>query len=147
MLFVQILVHGLTLGILAFAAGFLLGAFRVLVAIPAVSKHFSISTALATRYAELVEMPIMMTVAFLETRMLNRKFPGTANSRVLVGFAGVFTLLFAEIIFSKASDPSKSVYDMFIGAKDPISGPAFLLSMVLFAALPKLATVSKGKQE
>jgi hypothetical protein len=114
---------------MVFCAGFALGAVRALWVAPR----------LGTRNAELIEMPIMLVVAFLAARWTVRRFSAGPEqvSNLGVGFVALALLFVAEltlVIWMRGMTLSE-----YISSRDPISGTAFLASLVLVALMPALA--------
>ncbi len=109
-----------------FGAGFVLGAIRVLWVIPRVG----------VRTAELLEMPVMLIVIVLSARWLDRRFLrgcGPAQ-RVIVGTAALVLLLAAEVALAIALGAASVRQALF--DRDPVSGTAYYLALVVFAILP-----------
>ncbi|MCC6510169.1 MAG: hypothetical protein IT423_13770 [Pirellulaceae bacterium] len=114
---------GLMYFTIVFAAGFLLGTLRVMLLVPT----------LGARNAELLEMPIMLVVVYV----VGSWVAGQANSRrqaLAVGLLGLMILLTAEVglaavLFNKS--PIDALFN-----KDPVSGTAYYLSLVVMAVMP-----------
>jgi hypothetical protein len=118
---------GLVYFALVFAAGFVLGAIRQLWIVPRVG----------TRAAELLEIPVMLVVSFLAARVVVRRFDlGALRLRFAAGLAGLVLLVVAElalvVFLQRATIPD------YVRSRDPISGSAYVLSLVVFALLPAL---------
>ena len=115
---------------LVFGAGFVLGTLRVLWLAPT----------LGVRTAELIEMPVMLTVVYLAARHTVRRRPGAGRLRLLlVGLIALALLLLAElgVLLAQGLDPHES-----IAGRDPVSGGAYLASLVVYAVAPALLTRS-----
>lgn len=119
---------------LVFAAAFLLGVVRVLWIVPR----------LGTRAAELLEMPVVLAVAFVAARgVLGRRDPppGPAE-RAAVGTLALGLLVAAELALAlglRGLSPAQ-----LLAERDPVSGIAYLLALLLFAAMPVIAGVPAG---
>jgi hypothetical protein len=111
---------------IVFAAGFALGVVRVLFVIPQ----------LGARSAELIELPAMAAISYLSARWLIGRFqiPYTLSERIGVGVIALALLVGAELgVVVWLQKLSVSEY---ISSRDPISGTAYLLSVLLFALFP-----------
>ena len=115
--------------LLVFGCGFALGVPRTLWLVPRLGE----------RWAELIEVPIMLGVIYLVARWINRRFlPEAAgrSARLGVGLVGLTLLLAAELGFVlqlRGVSPSED-----LAGRDPVSGAAYALSLLLFAAMPAL---------
>ena len=111
---------------LVFGAGFALGPLRVLWVAPR----------LGARTAELLEMPIMLAVVVLAARWIVRRsaLPPRASPRLRVGLLALGFLLAAEL--SLALRFQGLTLREYLASRDPVSGGAYALSLVLFALMP-----------
>lgn len=129
-----ILACGAAYFVVVFAFGFLLGVVRSLWLAPLVGE----------RWAELIEIPIMLVVIYLAVRSLSRRFSLAAHGRAVqagVGILGLILLLAVEIGFVlQLRGLSLAQY---IEGRDPVSGSAYALSLLLFAAMPLLVSGRK----
>lgn len=118
-----------------FACGFLLGVGRALWLVPRVGE----------RWAELIEIPIMLGVIYLAARWVSRRFSLRTHGRLAqagAGLLGLILLLAAELGFVlQLRGLSLAQY---LEGRDPVSGTAYALSLLLFAAMPVL--VSRGRR-
>jgi hypothetical protein len=109
-----------------FSIGFVLGAARTL----------WIAPWLGERTAELAEMPVMVAVSFFAARALMRRRGGALGIRAaaLVGVAALALLLCAElaVVFFALG---QTLGD-YVASRDPVSGSAYALALLLFAAMP-----------
>jgi hypothetical protein len=110
--------------ILVFAAGFLLGSIRVPFLVPR----------LGVRTAELLEMPVMLLVMFFASRHVARRFALSPQAFMAVGLLALLLVLAAEAAVAVAF--SGLGIRAYIAGRDPVSGSAYLASLLLFAALP-----------
>lgn len=113
---------------IVFAAGFVLGTIRLLFVTPLAG----------VRTAELIEMPVMLAVCYLTARGLIAKLriPYTFGGRLAMGMIALVLLLAAEILLTIwLQHQSLTEY---VENRDPISGTAYLISLMLFAIFPLL---------
>ena len=122
----RMLKSGATYFALVFGAGFALGTIRVLWLLPRMS----------TRAAELIEMPVMLAVTILAARWVMQRLPAprTASARLGVGFTALALLLVAE--FATAFWLRGMTVGEYLASRDPVSGNAFLVMLVIFAVMP-----------
>jgi hypothetical protein len=122
------IVAGLTYFALVFGAGFVLGALRVTLVVPR----------LGVRYAELLEMPLMLIVIVSAARWVVRRFelPAAPLPRLRVGIAALALLVVAELLLSVAL--TGRTISEYVASRDPVSGTVYLLMLVFFAAMPAL---------
>jgi hypothetical protein len=113
---------------LVFGAGFVLGPIRVLWVVPRVG----------TRAAELMEMPIMLAVIVVAARWVVRRLavpPARADRLAMGAVALALVLLMDFTVVLRLR--GMSIEDYF-AARDPVSGTAYYLLLVLLAAMPSL---------
>lgn len=113
---------------IAFGAGFALGVVRTLWVVPQVGA----------RLAELMEMPFMLLVIVLAARWTVRQFavPPTVSSRLAMGSAALGLLLVAE--FTLVIGMQGQSIGENLASRDPVSGAAYGLMLLVFAAMPLL---------
>ena len=112
--------------LIVFGAGFILGPIRVLLVVPR----------LGIRWAELLEMPVMLTVIYFASGKINRRFPLGAADRLRYGLLALGLALAAELgvaVFVQG----RSIWDAFLD-RDPVSGSAYYGLLIVFAILPRL---------
>lgn len=130
-----LLVAAATYFFLVFCAGFVLGIVRVVWLVPT----------LGTRWAELIEIPLMLGVIVLAADWVVRRFdvrgrPGMV--RAGVGSLALALLLAAEFtVVLRLRGLSLSEY---FASRDPVSGAAYLFSLILFAAMPAIVGHTPG---
>jgi hypothetical protein len=112
--------------LLAFGAGFILGPFRILVLVPRIGE----------RWAELLELPVMLAVCYCAARWVCRRFavPPQAAPRLRMGFLALALLLGAEfglVLWLRGLSVAQ-----YLATRDPVSGTAYYLSLLVFALLP-----------
>jgi hypothetical protein len=107
-----------------FGTGFILGAIRMTFIVPR----------LGVRWAELLEMPFMLTASFYFARFAVRRFgPFTGVQRLVVGAVALALMVAAELglIFAQGQTLAQAV-----ASRDPVSGTAYVLSLLAFAVMP-----------
>ena len=109
-----------------FGAGFVLGIVRELWVRPRVG----------VRAAELLELPLMLVVVVLAARAVDRRWLAAcpARTRIAVGLSALVLLLSVEVGLAMALR-GLSVRDALL-ARDPVSGTAYYISVLMFAAMP-----------
>ena len=120
---------GFSYFLLVFAAGFMLGTVRVLFLVPVLSE----------RYAELLEMPVMLCVIYFAARFVVRRLltrPGgtSAVPALLAGTLALVLLLGAEfglVLYLRGIS-----LEQYFSERDPISGTVYYLSLVVFWFAP-----------
>lgn len=117
--------------LLVFGAGFCLGPIRVLWLVPKVG----------TRVAELMEMPLMLTAIYFSARFINRRLPSEAGKKLAVGFGALALALTAEASLA-GSLRGMSIMEAFFD-RDPVSGSAYYLTMLLFGLMPWILARNK----
>lgn len=121
---------------IVFAAGFVLGTFRVLFIVPILGE----------RYAELAEMPLMVAASAITARYLILKHFHALSfiKACTVGALALFLLLAVEFTVVLA------IRNIAIGehfaSRDPVSGLAYLMSLLFYCAAPALFYVLKEKR-
>lgn len=119
---------------LVFLAGFVLGFIRVLLLVPEIGE----------RYAEFLEMPLMLIVIYFSARLLVYRFPRLPrlSGYLTVGLIAVSLLLLAEFTFV-LSLRNMSLAEYF-ASRDPVSGSAYALSLVLYLVMPFILARKKA---
>ncbi|MDX1925211.1 MAG: hypothetical protein SFV81_01755 [Pirellulaceae bacterium] len=113
----------LTYFAILFAIGFVLGTLRVMLLVPS----------LGPRNAELLEIPVMLVAIFFVGRWIARHCQGRKQA-VGVGCMALALLLSAEVMLAAIlfrKSPMEALLD-----KDPVSGAAYYVSLLLFAIMP-----------
>ncbi|TJY55186.1 hypothetical protein E4T66_21155 [Sinimarinibacterium sp. CAU 1509] len=124
----QVLLAAVSYFGLVFGAGFMLGAIRVPLLVPRLGE----------RAAELLEMPLMVGVTVLAARFVVRRHavPLQWSVRARVGAIALALLIGAELLLAVVmQDRSLAQY---IASRDPVSGIAYLMALLLYAAMPCL---------
>lgn len=111
-----------------FGAGFVLGIPRVLWVAPK----------LGTRAAELIESPIMLAVVILAARWVVRRFalPLTVAARLGPGLVALALLVAAE--FTVVLKVRRLTLAQYFAGRDPAAGTAYILMLIIFAAMPSM---------
>lgn len=109
-----------------FFAGFVLGTIRVLALVPVVGE----------RYAELLEMPLMLTVVFVAARRMRVGRLGRMSERLAAGLFALVLLLAAE--FSLVLWMRGLTIGEYWESRDPVSGGAYLISLLVFGGAPAM---------
>jgi hypothetical protein len=113
---------------LVFAVGFVLGTIRTPWVVPRVGA----------RKAELMEMPIMLVVIIMAARwtVLHLAMPPMLSARIGIGCIALVLMLVAEFGFVRWIR-GLSIKQNF-ATRDPVSGTAYYLMLIVFAATPLL---------
>ena len=118
---------------LVFAAGFVLGTLRVLLIVPLIGE----------RYAELMEMPVMLAVSwFAASFILNRfRISGMLNAS-LIGLLALALLIVMELtVVLQLRGMSVQQY---IASRDPVAFTAYVIGLLAFAAMPPARGFLRG---
>jgi hypothetical protein len=111
-----------------FAVGFALGIVRVLWAAPRFGE----------RAAELAEMPLMLAAIFAAAGWVVRRFaiPHAPSASIGVGLIALGFLLSAEL--TVVLGLRGLTFSEYVSTRDPVSGAAYFLMLVVFAVMPWL---------
>jgi hypothetical protein len=117
---------GLLYFVLVFGAGFVLGPIRLLVLVPRIG----------TRAAELLELPVMVAISWYVARSLTRRLaiPTATLPRLAMGLVGMALIVVCE--FTLVLRLRGLTLEQYFAGRDPVSGAAYYLSLVLVALLP-----------
>ena len=120
-----------------FGAGFLMGTIRVLLVVPRIG----------VRYAELLEMPLMIIASVFVARWAVRSagIRKSMHDRLSMGGLALAFMLAAELAMSVLLRNERLV-DV-VANRDPVSGTAYLFALLLFALMPWIAGGSPGTSE
>lgn len=118
---------------IVFAVGFVLGAIRVSLLVPRIGE----------RWAELAEMPLMfIAIVLAADRVVGSCAPPMTPRRwLLVGALALLLLLAAELLLAVVL-AGRSV-GAYIASRDPVSGAAYLVMLLVFAAMPWLRSLRR----
>lgn len=111
-----------------FAVGFALGTIRTLWLVPR----------LGVRAAELLEMPVMVFRSFLAARGIVARMAHDESraARLGIGLLALALPMTAEIALGVTLGRGSVAQVLF--DRDPVSGPAYYLSLAIFGAMPWL---------
>ena len=125
----QLLKASLLYFVIVFGAGFVLGTIRTLWVV----RHTG------TRWAELMEAPIMLVVTILASRKTVSYFgiPPAPSCRLVVGGIALCLLLVAEFGFTRWLR-GLSIKE-YLATRDPVSGTVYYVMLGLFAVMPLFA--------
>ncbi len=118
---------GILYFLLVFGAGFLLGTIRVLLLLPLLDE----------RTAELLEMPLMLVVIYFAARFILRRHPGLDKAGAVAAGLTAFVLLLAVEFTLVLALRGMTIADYY-DSRDPVALGAYLVSLLLFAAMPRL---------
>ena len=122
--------------VIVFGAGFVLGVVRTLWLVPR----------LGVRWAELLEIPVMLLVIYWAARWVSRRFHLHVHSRPVqlgVGLVGLLLLLGGEL--GLALELGGQSPGEYLESRDLVSGTAYALSLLLFVIMPALVIPVEGR--
>ncbi len=123
----QILQAAVLYFLLVFGSGFVLGIGRVLLVVPLLGE----------RAAELMEMPLMLTVIVAAARWIVRhKLDGRQSTALPIGFIAMGLVLLAELAVGMWLR-GMSAKEVFLN-RDPVSGTAYYAALLFFAIMPTI---------
>jgi hypothetical protein len=124
----RLLAAGATYFALVFVTGFVLGAIRTLLIVPRVGE----------RTAELLETPLMIGWSWVVARWVVRRYaiPARTSRRLAMGAIAFALLLGLE--FTVVLAMRNLTVDAYLASRDPVSGVAYALALIVFALLPAL---------
>jgi hypothetical protein len=130
-----ILLSSLTYFALVFLSGFMLGVMRVLLLVPQLGE----------RYAELVEMPLMLIVIYFSARLVVYHFATLPrlSGYLTVGLTALVFLLLSEFT-SVLALRNMSLAEYFV-SRDPVSGSAYALSLAVYLLMPFIIARKKTR--
>lgn len=113
---------------LVFGAGFVLGVVRVLVLIPMMPE----------RYAELLEMPLMLAVIYFSARYIVRASGQQISAPAALGVGLLALALLLLVEFTLVLGLRGLTLAEYIESRDVVSGTAYAVSLIFFALAPWL---------
>jgi ABC-type uncharacterized transport system permease subunit len=124
----QVVKAGALYFVVVFAVGFVLGTIRTLWFVPRVG----------VRTAELMEMPIMLTVTIVAARwtVLRLSVPMMWSARLGMGCIALVLMLIAEfgfVLWIRGLSIKK-----YFATRDPVSGTVYYVMLGVFAIMPLL---------
>jgi len=119
-----------------FFVGFVLGTVRVLLLVPAVGE----------RYAELIEIPLMLIAIYYSALYVVNRYSeaGSLSAFTYIGIIALAILLMFEFIFVLGIRGIS--IEQYISSRDPVSGTAYVLSLLVYVAMPFMIAKSKSKK-
>lgn len=122
--------------LLVFGTGFALAFLRIPFLVPA----------FGARTAELMEMPVMLAViAWASRRLARRNLALSRWRRLGAGFFASTCLVAAEL--AVAYFLGARSFSQYVASRDPVSGSAYLVSLVFFAVAPALWNTRPGPND
>lgn len=119
--------------LIVFAVGFVLGVVRTLWLVPRIG----------VRWAELLEIPVMLGIIYWAARWVSLRFRLDDHRRSVqagMGLVGLLLLVRVELWLAlQLGGQSPAEY---VASRDPVSGTAYGLSLVLYAVMPTLITLN-----
>ena len=110
-----------------FGSGFVLGIGRVLLVVPLLGE----------RAAELMEMPLMLTVIVAAARWIVRhKLDGRQSTALPIGFIAMGLVLLADLAVGMWLR-GMAAKEVFLN-RDPVSGTAYYAALLFFAIMPTI---------
>jgi len=121
-----LLLGSLSYFILVFTAGFVLGVARVLLLVPQIGE----------RYAELLEMPLMLIAIYLAAKFIVYRFPSLPqrSAYLVVGVSALALLLLVE--FTVVLGLREISLTTYLTSRDPVSGSAYVASLFVYTLMP-----------
>jgi hypothetical protein len=119
---------------LVFGAGFLLAPLRILWLMPRVGQ----------RWAELIELPVMLVVIVLAGRFVVARLavPRSPPARLAMGAIAAALLLAVE--FTVVLWLQGLTFAAYLTQRDPVSGSAYYLAVAFFGVFPLLLAREPG---
>lgn len=113
---------------LVFLAGFVLGVIRVFLLVPEIGE----------RYAELLEMPLMLLAIYLSAKLIVIRFAilPRDSAYLVVGVLALLLLLMIE--FTLVLELREISLAEYIASRDPVSGTAYVVSLFIYMLMPFL---------
>ena len=113
---------------IVFGAGFVLGAIRVPFLVPRLGE----------RWAELLEMPLMLVAIVLAARHVVRRcnLARAWSACLRVGTIALAMMVAAELLLAAALG-ARSVSE-YVARRDPVSGSVYLAMLLVFALMPAI---------
>jgi hypothetical protein len=120
---------------IVFLVGFILGTLRVLFLVPAMGE----------RYAELIEIPFMLTAIYYSARYIVNRYSAikTLTEYIYIGALALLMLLLFEFTFVLGI--RGIAIDQYFSTRDPISGTAYALSLFIFMMMPLIIAKTRSK--
>ena len=113
---------------LVFLAGFVLGFIRVLLLVPEIGE----------RYAELLEMPLMLLAIYLSAKLIVIRFATLQRDSAYLVVGVLALLLLLVIEFTLVMELREISLAEYIASRDPISGTTYVVSLFIYMLMPFL---------
>lgn len=125
--------YGLVYFTLVFGAGFILGTIRVLL----------IEPKLGMRYAELIEMPVMLFVIYLSAGFVVSKMDQIKQRLpyFITGMSALVLLLLFE--FTLVLGLQSLSIEQYLDSRDIVAFSAYIISLLIFAFMPLFIKIGK----
>ena len=122
----NVIKYGFIYFALVFAAGFVLGVIRVLLVEPRIGA----------RYAELIEIPVMLIVIYQSAKFVVSRMPDAKSGipYFVTGAVALALLLLCEIAL--VSGLQGMTLGQYLESRDAVAFSAYILSLVIFAMMP-----------
>lgn len=122
----DLLKAGIAYFLMVFVAGFVLGIIRVLLIVPLTGG----------RYAELLEMPLMLVIIYYSARSIVIHFRNINRPKgyIYTGVISFLILITAEL--SLVFGLQGMTLSEYFASRDPVSGTAYLFSLIIFMLMP-----------
>jgi hypothetical protein len=124
----MILLSSLSYFLLVFFAGFILGVVRILLLVPVLDE----------RYAELIEMPLMLLVIYFSARVIVRRFALLPRQTAYLTVGVIALGLLLTIEFTVVLGLRGVSLREYFALRDPVSGTAYALSLIVYMLMPFL---------
>jgi len=131
-MFKQILRLSISYFVLVFLAGTVLGSLRV----PFLQPY------LGLRYAELLEMPLMMVAIWQAAQFTMWEIVEDQNSTwsfiapIMIGLLALLWLMASELATTALISGFWNVFTVYFYERDYIAGPIYGLALLIFASMP-----------
>lgn len=112
--------------LLAFAAGFALGAIRVPFLVPRLGE----------RVAELIEAPLMLAAIVLAARFVVAHTARGRGTGALLAIGALALALLLTVEFTVVLKLRGLALGDYFAARDPVAGTVYVLLLLAFAAMP-----------
>jgi hypothetical protein len=126
--------YGLLYFATVFAAGFGLGTIRVLWLEPW----------LGMRYAELLEMPVMLVVVYVSARYWVKRAQSQPKPMNFLGMGGVALGVLLTLELTLVLGLRGLSFSEYLATRDWASGSAYIVSLLVFAFLPKWLALKRS---
>ena len=122
---------------LVFAAGLVLGTIRVLALEPRIGA----------RYAELIEMPVMLFVIYQSARYVVSKMPHTKAGIPYFNMGVTALALLLLLEFTLVLGLQGMSIGQYFDSRDEIAFGAYIVSLIIFAFMPWLIKLRKNQND